>query len=344
MYNPKMMLITGGSGFIGSNYIEHVLENDPAIEIINYDLLTYAANVGFSEEIMQKYPDRYKFIQGDICDELLLSEVFSEHNIDTVVHFAAESHVDNSLENPDIFLQTNIMGTNALLKVSLQFWKERYGLDASKCRFHHISTDEVYGTLTLEQTDIFTEQSPYQPNSPYSASKASSDHLVRCYFESFNLPITMTNTSNNFGPRQHGEKFIPTIIRSCFNKESIPVYGEGKNVRDWIFVKDHCVMIHKVIQKGKVGESYNIGGDNEVANIDLCRTISSLMHQFGDNNFDYQQLIAFVKDRAGHDLRYAINMDKYRKNIGSLTHTPFGQALRTTIEYNLGLLNKDVLT
>jgi len=344
MYNPKIMLVTGGSGFIGSNYIEHVLECNPDLVVINYDLLTYAANVGFSEEIMQQYPERYKFIKGDICDESLLSEVFSNHSIDTVVHFAAESHVDNSLTNPDVFLQTNIMGTNALLKVSLKFWKERYGLDVDRCRFHHISTDEVYGTLTLEQQDIFTEQSPYQPNSPYSASKASSDHLVRCYFESFNLPITMTNTSNNFGPRQHGEKFIPTIIRSCFNKEAIPVYGEGKNIRDWIFVKDHCEMIHKVIQHGQVGESYNIGGDNEVANIDLCRTISELMNKLDDDSFDYQQLITFVKDRAGHDLRYAINMDKYRQNIGGAKHTPFGQALRTTINYNLSLLNKDALT
>ena len=334
------MLVTGGSGFIGSNYIEHVLENNPNITIINYDALTYAANLDFSNEIMQKYPKRYSFIKGDICNEHLLNEVFVNNEIDTLVHFAAESHVDNSLKNPDIFLRTNIIGTNTLLKVSLKFWKERYGLDLNKCRFHHISTDEVYGTLTLEQQDIFTEQSPYQPNSPYSASKASSDHLVRCYFESYNLPITMTNTSNNFGPRQHSEKFIPTIIRSCTAKQSIPVYGEGKNIRDWIFVKDHCEMIHKVIQHGVVGESYNIGGDNEVANIDLCRTISGLMKQFGDDHFDYQQLITFVKDRAGHDLRYAINMDKYRQNIGSVKHTPFDQALRQTIEYNLQARNK----
>ena len=334
------MLVTGGSGFIGSNYIEHVLENNPNIKIINYDALTYAANLDFSNEIMQKYPKRYSFIKGDICDEHLLNEVFVNNEIDTLVHFAAESHVDNSLKNPDIFLRTNIIGTNALLKVSLKFWKERYRLDLNKCRFHHISTDEVYGTLTLEQQDIFTEQSPYQPNSPYSASKASSDHLVRCFFESYNLPITMTNTSNNFGLRQHSEKFIPTIIRSCAAKQSIPVYGEGKNIRDWIFVKDHCEMIHKVIQHGVVGESYNIGGDNEVANIDLCRTISGLMKQFGDDHFDYQQLITFVKDRAGHDLRYAINMDKYRQNIGSVKHTPFDQALRQTIEYNLQARNK----
>ena len=340
MYNPKIMLVTGGSGFIGSNYIEYIFEIDPTIKIINYDALTYAANLDFSEEMSQRYAGRYKFIKGDICDEVLLAEVFANNDIDTVVHFAAESHVDNSLINPDVFLQTNIMGTNALLKVSLKFWKERYALDLNKCRFHHISTDEVYGTLTLEQQDIFTEKSPYQPNSPYSASKASSDHLVRCYLESYNLPITMTNTSNNFGPRQHSEKFIPTVIRSCAAKQSIPIYGEGKNIRDWIFVKDHCEMIHKVIQHGVVGESYNIGGDNEVANIDLCTTIAELMNQFGESDFDYKTLITFAKDRAGHDLRYAINMDKYRHAIGEVEHTPFTEGLCKTIEYNMSALNQ----
>ena len=340
MYQPKNILVTGGCGFIGSNFIEYILASDQNANVINFDLLTYAADLDFSQEMVEKYPSRYEFIKGDICDEKLLLDLFCQRKIDTVVHFAAESHVDNSLKNPDAFLQTNIIGTHVLLKVALEAWKIHFSLNESLCRFHHVSTDEVYGTLTLDQKDVFDESSPYRPNSPYSASKASSDHMVRCYYQSYKLPITITNTSNNFGPRQHKEKFIPTIIRACMHKRKIPVYGNGTNVRDWLFVTDHCEMLYRVIQEGIVGENYNIGGDNELNNIALCTSICDQMNKIYNTKFDYKQLISFVKDRPGHDRRYAIDMQKYRENIGKAKHLRFIDALNQTIRWYIHCFSK----
>ena len=339
MYNPKIILVTGGSGFIGSHYIEHVLTVDSKVRVINLDALTYAANPLFSDLMKNKYPGRHDFIRANICDQAALTAVFTDHNIDTVVHFAAETHVDNSLHQQELFLQTNVIGTNTLLQTSLMFWQKRFMLDPQLCRFHHISTDEVYGTLELNAASSFNENSPYRPNSPYSASKASSDHVVRCYSKSYQLPTTMTNTSNNFGPRQHREKFIPTIIRSCLLKQNIPVYGDGKNIRDWLYVKDHCSMIHAVIKQGEVGEHYNIGGNHEISNIHLCETITRLMNQNSHDSFDHRQLITHVQDRPGHDLRYAIDMSKYVSNIGPFTYTHFEKALQSVINDELKQLN-----
>jgi dTDP-glucose 4,6-dehydratase len=312
-YQPRSMLVTGGAGFIGSNFIRHVLTYHPDIQIINLDKLTYAGSLEYLKDL--PHEERYHFIQGDIVDRKLVQHILLHHKIDTIVHFAAESHVDRSIAAPAAFIETNILGTFTLLEAARHHWFEVENCEPSLCRFHHISTDEVFGSLNPEDP-LFTEKTSYQPRSPYSASKASSDHLVNAYHHTYGLPITMTNCSNNYGPNQHAEKFIPTVIRSCFNEKPIPIYGNGSNIRDWLYVEDHCSGIMAVILRGKVGESYNIGGNNEWENLALATYICKEMDKLYPEKAPHTSLMQFVTDRAGHDFRYAIDTTKIKNELG----------------------------
>lgn len=329
-FQPKKLLVTGGAGFIGANFIRHLLATDSSVQIINLDALTYAGSL----DNLQNLPNEknYKFVEGDICDSALVKQILTSHNIDTIVHFAAESHVDRSISGPAEFIKTNINGTFNLLENARQYWLQQNKWDASQCCFHHVSTDEVYGTLTAEDP-AFTEQTPYAPNSPYSASKAGSDHLVRAYFHTYQLPVTTSNCSNNYGPYQHSEKFIPTIIRSCLQQKAIPVYGDGKNIRDWLYVVDHCEGILSVIKTGVRGETYNIGGNNELNNLELVHAICQLMDEFYPQSTSHTELIQFVTDRPGHDWRYAIDSSKIMKNLNWQPRMNFMDGLRKTIEF-----------
>lgn len=338
------LLVTGGAGFIGSNFIPYILKQHEDIHIINLDKLTYAGNLNNLNEV-ENHP-RYKFIKGDICGQEHVRSIFEEYNIDNVVHFAAESHVDNSIEDPSIFVQTNIVGTFNLLEIARQFWMDKTGMYRSgfeKSRFHHISTDEVYGELG--EDGFFTEATAYAPNSPYSASKASSDLLVRSYVHTYGMNVVTTNCSNNFGPKQHLEKLIPTIIRKAIAFESIPVYGDGKNVRDWLYVQDHCQAIEKVFFEGKLGETYLIGGHNEKTNIEIVYTICELLNELkpikdkSSGIKRYEQLIEFVKDRAGHDFRYAVDDSKLKEELEFNLESDFKVNLLNTVEYYLGKFN-----
>lgn len=314
----KVMLVTGGAGFIGSQYVRYVLAQDPDIQVVNYDKLTYAGHLNNLQHLPD--PARHHFIQGDICDPAALEAVFERYPIDTIVHFAAESHVDRSIQNPAVFVETNVLGTFQLLEKARQH----------QCRFHHISTDEVYGTLSKDDP-AFHEHTPYAPNSPYSASKAGSDHLVRAYFHTYGLPVTLSNCSNNYGPAQHAEKLIPTIIRCCAAKQPIPVYGDGSNIRDWLYVEDHCEAIHLILTQGRLGETYNVGGNNEMSNIALVRQICRVMDEYCSANVPYERLISFVPDRPGHDWRYAIDARKMYQAFGWMPKTSFNEGLRKTI-------------
>ena len=329
-HHPQRILVTGGAGFIGCNFIRHVLASDAAVHIINLDALTYAGSL----DNLQDLPDaqRHIFIHGDICDRALVDSLLRKYNIDTIVHFAAESHVDRSITGPAAFVQTNLVGTFTLLEAARQFWlHERQD---SAVRFHHISTDEVYGTL--ERTDPpFSETTPYAPNSPYSASKAGSDHLVRAYFHTYGLPVVTTNCSNNYGPFQHGEKLIPTVIRSCLLQKSIPVYGDGSNIRDWLYVTDHCHGIETVIRHGRLGETYNIGGWNEWANIDIVKLICDLLDVRRPQHAPHQRLITFVTDRLGHDWRYAIAADKMQQELHWQPQETFQTGIAKTVDWYL---------
>lgn len=323
----KNILVTGGAGFIGSNAIAYLLNKYPNYTIINLDILSYAASL----ENMQSFSNnpRHIFIKGDITDSALVDKIFVDYDISGVIHFAAESHVDNSIRFPDIFIRTNIVGTFTLLEAARKFWQGK-----SENRFHHISTDEVYGSLGMN--GFFTEKTPYAPNSPYSASKASSDHLVRSYFKTYGLNVVITNCSNNYGPHQHKEKFIPTVIRKALANEPIPVYGNGENVRDWLYVTDHCAALDLVFHHGACGEQYNIGGNDELSNIQLalfiCRLLDNISPKVGGT---YEQLIQFVKDRPGHDFRYAISFEKLKSQLGWEPKTKFEQGLTQTLNYYL---------
>jgi len=344
-YQPKNILVTGGAGFIGCNYVRYMLETDANVKIINLDALTYAGSLDNLKDLPDKvndevregalgYKARHFFVQGDICDRELIDKLMRQYEIDTVVHFAAESHVDNSISGPEIFVKTNVMGTFTLLDSARQYWQAEKNWNQENCRFHHISTDEVYGTLKAEDP-AFSETTPYAPNSPYSASKAGSDHLVRAYFHTYGLPVTTTNCSNNYGSYQHGEKFIPTIIRKCLEQESIPVYGDGSNIRDWLYVTDHCSGIDAVVRKGELGEVYNIGGINEWKNIDICQLICQLMDEHKPENAPHNKLITFVQDRAGHDWRYAIDAAKMNDKLGWQPAETFESGIRKTVEWYL---------
>lgn len=332
------VLVTGGAGFIGSNYIPSFLESNPSYNVINIDKLTYAGSLKNLIEV-EKH-SRYRFIQGDICDKELVSNIFNEHRINAVIHFAAESHVDNSIEGPETFIKTNVNGTFNLLEGARQYWMEAPNQpkeEFKKARFHHISTDEVYGTLG--ETGLFTENTPYAPNSPYSASKAASDFLVRSYHHTYGLNVVTTNCSNNYGPKQHDEKLIPTIIRKAILGQQIPIYGDGKNVRDWLYVVDHCKGINKVFLKGKAGETYNIGANNEQDNITITHKICSLLDQMVPKKDSYAQQISFVKDRPGHDFRYAIDASKVEKELGWKPEESFDEGLKKTVSWYLKKYN-----
>ncbi len=327
----NVIMVTGGAGFIGSNFIRYVLEKtDFKGKIVNVDKLTYAGNPENLSDIAQKYSStRYFFEQTDICDKEKIAELFKKYNIDTVVHFAAESHVDRSILGPKDFIETNIMGTFNLLENARNYWGQR-----TDVRFHHISTDEVYGSLG--ETGYFYETTPYDPRSPYSASKASSDHLVEAYKHTYGLPVTKSNCSNNYGPYHFPEKLIPLLILNILDQKPLPVYGDGLNVRDWLYVEDHCSAIWTILTKGIVGETYNIGGENERTNIEIVNTVCEIMAEKHNKEKDfYKKLITFVKDRPGHDRRYAINCDKIKQQLGWKQSVNFEQGIRKTVEWYL---------
>ena len=334
-------LITGGLGFIGSNYIDYILETKPLENLLVLDKKTYAAD----PDALKRWEGntRLSFIEGDVCDAQLLCQIFLENNIQGVVHFAAESHVDNSISGPQAFVETNIMGTFQLLEAARKTWLDRNQSKKAgyeNARFHHISTDEVYGALGPK--GAFTEKTAYAPNSPYSASKAASDHLVRSYFHTYGLPVVTTNCSNNFGPYQHQEKLIPTIIRKAIQEEPIPIYGTGKNIRDWLFVLDHCIAIQTVFEKGTLGEVYCVGGDSEKTNLDLCAAVIQILDntQPRSNRESYATLITHVTDRLGHDFRYAIDATKIKNELGWSAQTSFEEALQITVEHYLNKRNR----
>ena len=329
-YQFRNVLVTGGAGFIGSNFIRYLLATDPAVIIYNLDVLTYAGSPKNIENLSD--PERHTFIQGDICDKQLVTDILQRYAIDTIVHFAAESHVDRSIQGPAPFIQTNVVGTFTLLEAARQYWQQQKSWGPAQCRFHHISTDEVYGSLTAADAP-FTEQTPYAPNSPYSASKAGSDHLVRAYFHTYQLPVTLSHCSNNYGPYQHAEKLIPTIIRACQNSQPIPIYGDGTNVRDWLYVEDHCAGIIKILQEGKIGEAYNLGGNNQMSNLDVAKHVCDSMDRLYPQSQPYSKLIQFVADRPGHDWRYAIDTHKIKLNLNWQPRELFFQGLEKTIEF-----------
>jgi dTDP-glucose 4,6-dehydratase len=320
------ILITGGMGFIGANLVKHMVETYPNYRIINFDKITYASNPSYVKDL-NKYSN-YHQIVGDICDESALMKVFSTYKITHVIHLAAESHVDNSIMNPSSFIQTNIVGTANLLNVCKMYWKD------GEHKFYHISTDEVYGSLGDE--GYFTETTPYDPRSPYSASKAASDHLVRAYYHTYGLPVVISNCSNNYGPNQHKEKLIPLTIDRIRNNEPIPVYGNGMNVRDWLYVGDHITAIDTIFHKGKIGETYNVGGNNESTNIELVTRLCDLMDEkLGLDIGESRKLITYVTDRLGHDKRYAIDSTKLTKELGWSPKVNFTDGLNKTIEWYL---------
>ncbi len=330
----KHYLITGGSGFIGSNFIHFLRENRPGIKITNLDALTYAGNPENLVDISES--PLYHFAHLDICDVNSLVGLFQKDHFDAVIHFAAESHVDRSIENPMAFIQTNVVGTANLLGTSLNFWQGLNDGQKNSFRFLHISTDEVFGSLGIDD-EPFSETTPYSPNSPYAASKAASDHLVRSYFHTFNFPCLITNCSNNYGPYQFPEKFIPLVILNAFYGKPIPVYGDGNQIRDWLFVKDHCSAILNVLEKGTPGQTYNIGGNNQPTNLQVVRAICGILDELRPNskNEPHANLITFVKDRPGHDRRYAMNIAKIRREIGWMPSVAFEEGLRATVQWYL---------
>ncbi len=332
----KTIMITGGAGFIGSNFVPYFCEKYPDYHIINVDKLTYAGNLDNLRECENM--SNYVFEQADICDAEKMEELFAKYDVRGVIHFAAESHVDNSIKGPRAFINTNIVGTFNLLEAARKHWmdapnKVKSGYE--DCRFHHISTDEVYGALGAE--GFFHETTPYAPNSPYSASKASSDFLVRAYHHTFGMNVTTSNCSNNYGPKQHHEKLIPHIIEKALNEEPLPIYGQGLNVRDWLYVLDHCKAIDLIFHTGKAGETYNVGGFNERNNIEIVKTICALLDERRPrkNGAKYAELITFVQDRAGHDFRYAIDSSKLTNELGWHADENFDTGIVKTVDWYL---------
>lgn len=323
----KTILITGGAGFIGCHVIDLFVNKYPDYQIVNLDLLTYAGNLENLKEVDEK--ENYVFVKGDICDKPFLKELFDEYDFDGIIHLAAESHVDRSITDPDSFIKTNILGTLALLDAAKNHWKDKSGK-----RFYHISTDEVYGSLG--ETGYFTEETPYDPRSPYSASKASSDHIVRAYHHTYDLPVVISNCSNNYGPNQFPEKLIPLMIHNIKNNKSLPVYGDGKYTRDWLYVTDHAAAIDVVFHSGVNGETYNIGGNNEWKNIDLVNKLCDLMDiKLNRPAGTSKQLITYVKDRPGHDKRYAIDASKIKRELGWSPSIQPDEGLTLTIDWYL---------
>ena len=329
---PRRILITGGAGFIGSNFVYHWCQNHQRDRLVVLDALTYAGNkstlAGLSDN------PNYRFVRGDICDRALVDELLAAEDIDTVAHFAAESHVDRSILGPGAFVQTNVVGTFTLLEAFRQRWNEREQPQSD--RYLHVSTDEVYGSLEADEP-AFTETTPYTPNSPYSASKAGSDHLARAYFHTYGMPTMITNCSNNYGPYHFPEKLIPLMCINILLGKPLPVYGDGQNIRDWLYVEDHCRALATVIERGKPGETYNVGGNNEVKNLDLVEQLCELMDELAPNLpvTPAKQLITFVKDRAGHDRRYAIDASKIERELGWTPQETVAGGLRRTVEWYL---------
>ena len=332
-----MILVTGGAGFIGSNFILNWMSTQNE-GLINLDSLSYAADLNNLESISEN--KEYFFIKGSIEDQNLIEKILEKYNPRAVINFAAETHVDRSIENPEIFMKTNIFGTFHLLNASLKFWKKISLDDQKKFKFLHISTDEVFGSLSLED-EKSNELSPYKPNSPYSASKAASDHLVRAWGETYKLPVITTNCTNNYGPHQFPEKLIPLLIHNCLNNKKLPIYGKGENVRDWLYVEDHCEAIKEVLVKGSIGETYNIGGNNEKTNIEIVKTVCSTLDEIKPrkNNSSYKELITFVEDRPGHDFRYSLDISKIKKELNWQPQETFESGIRKTILWYLENMN-----
>jgi dTDP-glucose 4,6-dehydratase len=331
MRDLKNILVTGGAGFIGSNFIRYLLTKiNFDGKIVNFDKLTYAGNLQSLSDLSND--KRYAFVKGDICDVEAVRNTFEKYNIDTIVHFAAESHVDRSILGPADFINTNILGTFNLLETARTFWKDSSKGDYNGRLFHHVSTDEVFGSLG--ESGYFTETTPYSPRSPYSSSKASSDHLVNAYFHTYGLPITLSNCSNNYGYYQFPEKLIPVMIENMLEEKPLPVYGDGKNIRDWLFVEDHNSAVWTIMNNGKTGESYNIGGENEWENIKLVNVLCEIVAELTNKDKDYyKKLISYVKDRPGHDARYAIDCLKIKKELGWKQVFSFDDGLKKTVEW-----------
>ena len=332
MYNH--ILVTGGAGFIGSNFIRYILEKNPKVFIVNLDLLTYAGSL----ENLKNLPsqENHHFIEGDILDEELVQKILREHEIDAIVHFAAESHVDRSILGPSAFVQTNIMGTFSLLEAARKVWLKEKKLGEGKVRFHHISTDEVYGTLAPDDP-AFEENTPYAPNSTYAASKASSDHLVRSYAHTYGLPTTLTNCTNNYGPYQFPEKLIPLVILNALAGKDLPIYGDGQQIRDWLYVEDHCEAIWQVLQNGKSGENYCVGGNNQPANLEIVDTLCEILDELAPSvsGKKYASQKKFVADRPGHDRRYAMKIDKINQELGWEPKYNLKDGLLKTVQWYL---------
>lgn len=332
----KNILVTGGAGFIGANFVPYFIANNPDYNLVNLDALTYAGNLENVAEVENH--ERYTFVKGDIVDAEFIKSLFDKYQFHDVIHFAAESHVDNSISGPEAFIKTNVLGTFNLLDTARKLWMSapnQYNSDFVNARFHHVSTDEVYGTLG--ETGLFEETTPYAPNSPYSASKAGSDMIVRSYFHTYGMNVVTSNCSNNYGPKQHNEKLIPTIIRKALTGENIPIYGDGKNVRDWLYVLDHCKGIELAFKTGRSGETYNIGGRNERNNLQIVDTVCNILNQLKPKaTGKYQDQITFVKDRPGHDLRYAIDATKIETELGWKADENFETGIKKTIEWYLG--------
>jgi len=328
------ILVTGGAGFIGSNFIRYVLQIQLDVFIVNLDLLTYAGSLENLKGMSS--PDRHEFIKGNICDQAQVEELLRRYKIDSVVHFAAESHVDRSILGPRAFVQTNILGTFSLLEAVRKVWMHENKADAHAFRFHHISTDEVFGSLTPD-APAFEETTPYSPNSPYAASKASSDHLVRAYSHTYGLPITLTNCSNNYGPYQFPEKLIPLMILNALEGKSLPIYGDGKQIRDWLYVEDHCEAIWHVLQHGRIGESYNIGGNNQPTNLEIVDAISEILDELNPTSpyRPHAGLKKSVADRPGHDRRYAMNIEKIQLELGWHPKYALKEGLLKTVRWYL---------
>jgi dTDP-glucose 4,6-dehydratase len=334
----QKVLITGGAGFIGSNFVRFLLDREPLVKVYNLDALTYAGSQENFRDLSEA--ERYTFIEGDICDRSLVDQLLRKDDIDTIVHFAAETHVDRSILGPAQFVQTNIVGTFTLLEAARQYWlSQKNNSDVSdwdSVRFHHVSTDEVYGTLAPGEP-AFAESNPYAPNSPYAASKASSDHLVRSYYHTYGMPVTISNCSNNYGPYQFPEKLIPVVILNALEGNFLPVYGDGQQIRDWLYVEDHCEAIWTVLRKGKPGETYNVGGNNQPPNLEIIQLICGILDERKpDSPFrPHETLIRFVADRPGHDRRYAMNISKIYQELGWQPRQSLESGLRQTVQWYL---------
>ena len=330
----RNVLVTGGAGFIGSNFVRHLLRHDPSVRVVTLDALTYAG----SERNLDRLPDpaRHAFVRGNICDAAAVRELLDRRRIDTIVHFAAETHVDRSIRDPEGFIRTNVLGTFTLLDAARRVWLEGQRASPEERRFHHVSTDEVYGSLA-PGGPAFREDTPYRPNSPYAASKAASDHLVRAFAQTYGLPVTITNCSNNYGPFQFPEKLIPLMILNALEGRPLPVYGDGKQIRDWLYVEDHCEAIRLVVRRGRLGEIYNVGGGNQPANIDIVKSICSLLDELRPDSphRPHEKLIAHVADRPGHDRRYAMDAAKIRTDLGWAPREGLDSGLRKTVGWYL---------